>query len=192
MRWGFKEEAKRLAVEVRKEVGLSPLEPLDPRRLADEYGFPVYTIGQLADACPPEAVAYLTEDGRAVFSAALVPCGTGKFVLDNDSHADTRRRASIAHEMAHVLLEHPFRGALLNVEGCRAGDPDHEEEADWLGGELLIPYTAALAAAGKHWDDDIVADICKVSVRYAAMRMNASGARLVIKRQAARRVRPRS
>jgi Zn-dependent peptidase ImmA (M78 family) len=84
---------------------------------------------------------------QATFSAALVPFGSKRLIIENSAHSSTRRRVSIAHEMAHVLLEHELDSTLLTLEGCRAVDKEAEEEADQLGGELMIPYQAALTAA---------------------------------------------
>jgi hypothetical protein len=189
VRRGFKEHAKRLALEVREEIALGPLDRLDPRALAAEYGIPVYTVTSLARACDPDVAEWLGGAGQAVFSAALVPCGTGRLIVDNDLHAPTRRMSSIAHEMAHVLCEHRFAQVLVTADGCRAADRDDEAEAEWLGGELLITYTAATAAARAGWSDQQVADAYGVSPRRAGMRMNASGARLVVQRQRAARAR---
>lgn len=189
MRHGFKEHAKRLALEVRAEIGLGPLDPLDPRRVADEYGIPVYTVSDIARACDPAVAGWLAGPGRDAFSAALVPCGTARFIVDNDLHALTRRMSSLAHEMAHVLSEHEFTDVLVTAEGCRAASREDESQADWLGGELLITYAAAVTAARAGWDDQQVADAYGVSPRRAAMRMNASGARVIVQRQRAARAR---
>lgn len=183
-----KEAARRLALEVRAEVGLDPLDPLEPRLLADSYGIPVLAIGELRRLSAATA-DYLSAPGRAVFSAALVPVGTGMFIVDNDAHADTRRRASLAHEMAHVLWEHRFTEALIYADGCRAVQPDVEEEADRLGHELLVTTVATRRAASHGWTDEAVAETYGVSVPYARMRMNRSGARLIAQRAAKRRTR---
>jgi IrrE N-terminal-like domain len=82
--------------------------------------------------------------------------------------------------MSHLVLEHEFGRVLLTGDGYRAFSPDKEEEADWLGGELLIPYAAAERAARLDWDDEQVADAYDVSVPLARMRMNYSGARRVV------------
>ncbi len=189
MRRGFKEDAKRLALEVRAEIGLGPLDRLDPRALADEYGIRIYTLSGLASACDPAVRDWINGVGQGVFSAALVPCGTARFIVDNDLHALTRRMSSIAHEMAHVLCEHQFSEVLVTADGCRAANREDEAQADWLGGELLITYTAAMAAARASWDDQQVAGAYGVSPRRAAMRMNASGARMIVHRQRAARAR---
>jgi Zn-dependent peptidase ImmA (M78 family) len=104
------------------------------------------------------------------------------FLLDNDSHALVRRRNSISHEMSHIVLEHAFDRVLIGLDGCRCFDRDKEDEATWLAGELLIPYAAAEQAARANMTDPEVADIFDVSLQLAAMRMNYSGARTVIKR----------
>lgn len=186
MRRGAVEESKRLALEVRAEIGVGTYDPLDPTLLAKEYGIPVMPISELF-GCPAETVARLAEPGNAWFSAALVPCGKGMFIVENDAHTPARRRASLAHEMAHVLWEHDFTTVLVNGDGCRAADPAIEEEADRLGGELLIPFKATLAAARRECGDKDVANYFEVSVPYARMRMNRSGARTIVSRQRAAR-----
>jgi Zn-dependent peptidase ImmA (M78 family) len=192
LRHGFKAHARRTAVEVRAELGLGPYERLDPYVLAAEYGIPIYAVSRLAASCDPAVAAWVNGPGRGVFSAALVPIGTGRFIIDNDLHAATRRASSIAHEMAHILCDHEFTEALITAEGCRAASREDENQAEWLGGELLITEAAALAAARNGWDDQQVADAYGVSPQRAAMRMNASGARLRVQRERAARTRARS
>lgn len=188
MRHGFKAHAKRLAVEVRAEIGLGPYERLDPRDLAAEYGIRIYTVAALATACDPAVADWVRGPGQGLFSAALVPFGTGRFIIDNDLHAPTRRASSIAHEMAHVLCEHEFTEVLITADGCRAASREDEDQADWFGGELLIPEAAAVRAARADWTDQQVADAYGVSPRRAAMRMNASGARQRVRRERAARI----
>jgi len=184
MRRGFKTEAKKLVLEVRTELGLGASVRFDPYALADEYGIPVYSVSDLAqqeDA--QQAGAHYALNRPSTFSAALVPLGNGRFILDNDNHAPVRRRNSISHEMSHVLLEHAFASILLTCDGCRSVDKDKEEEADWLAGELLIPYAAAERAARLNLTDEQVAQMFDVSTQLAAMRMNYSGARIIVARK---------
>ncbi|WP_204009014.1 ImmA/IrrE family metallo-endopeptidase [Virgisporangium aurantiacum] len=75
------------------------------------------------------------------WSAALVPDGTGMYIVENTAHQPERRRSNIAHEMAHVVLEHTFGHVLIGGDatsgGCvNAGDRRQEEEAAELGAEL--------------------------------------------------------
>lgn len=48
----------------------------------------------------------------------------------------------------------------------------------WLGGELLIPKEGALDCAKRGLSDLEVAEVYRVSPQLAAMRLNASGARI--------------
>jgi hypothetical protein len=89
------------------------------------------------------------------------------------------------------LLEHGFGEAVLFADGCRLLDPEIEEEATWLSGELLIPSGGALWAARQQLSDAEVADLFEVSPSMAAMRMNASGARKRATRENAARTRRR-
>lgn len=183
MRRGFKEGGKRLAVEIRDELGLDAFARLDPRQLAELYGIPVYPLTEMDRwGCSDATLEHHADDETATFSAALIPCGSSRLIIDNDCHAPTRRRASLAHEMAHVLLEHPFGAAILTADGCRAVAPEIEDEATWFGGELLIPFRATLMWAKRGASDNDVAQHHGVSLRYAGWRMNASGARKIAQR----------
>lgn len=190
MRRGFKTEAQKLALELRAELGVDAYERFDPYALADEYGIPVFRLSDLGqDPAAREAAAHYAQDGSATFSAALVPAGNKRIILDNDAHDPRRRRNSVSHEMSHLVLEHEFGQVLLTGDGYRAFKPDNEEEADWLGGELLIPYAAAERAARLDWADEQVADAYDVSIQLARMRMNYSGARRVVANKRAFRTR---
>jgi hypothetical protein len=187
-RHGFKAEAARIALAERAELGLGVNDPLDPWALAEHWGVPVYPADDMAAwGCSTEAIDYIASDGLGRFDAMLVPHGTGRFIIENTTHAITRRHSTISHEMAHVILEHEFGLTILSDDKCRAGDPRAEAEADWLGGELLIPTDAAKVAALAGATDAEVALHFHVSERRAAMRMNVSGARTIALRRDARR-----
>ncbi len=187
MKLGFKTRAATLALEVRAEVGLGPHDALDPRVIAAEYGVPVYTVSRLAATCPPETIKHVTRVAGRAFSAALVPFGTARLIVDNDSHDAGRRASSLAHEVAHLLLEHEFRDGPIVVDGCRLHDQEQEDEADWLAGELLLPNVAALRAARDGLSDDEVASRFAMSLERARMRMNLSGARKRVRYERGRR-----
>lgn len=171
-RRGFKTDSTALVAEVRSEVRVKALLPLDPILVAREYGVPVATPADLGwgrVALPEE------------FSAMTVFRGARRIIVMNGKHPLTRQRNSLAHELAHLLLEHqPVRHF---ENGARMWDPTMEHEADWLGGELLIPRQAALAIcrADEHVED--AAARFGVSVALMTMRLNASGARKQVERE---------
>ena len=178
LRRGFKKEAKELALEVRAELGTEVFAPLDPYALAQLYGIDVYDLRN--PVLPKESVRYLTEERPNVFSAALVPMTpSGAIIIENHIHPPRRRRSTMAHEMAHVLLEHKFGFLLTDESGCRTAVREIEEEAAELSGELLVPAEAARTAAFKGWSDQTVARHFDVSVAMARWRMNVTAARRI-------------
>lgn len=176
-----------LAVEERANLGLTVFEPLDLHLLAEEYGIPIYRLTDLADEQAREAVAYFSRDGSHHWSAALIPIGPSRLIIENDTHALARRRSSIGHELSHHLLEHPFAEMILTDDGCRRFDPKQEDQATYLSGQLLVPEQAARRAAFDGWTNDQVAQRFGVSMQFAQMRMKGVRvfAQRALKKQAA-------
>ncbi|MFF4985477.1 ImmA/IrrE family metallo-endopeptidase [Streptomyces sp. NPDC001046] len=190
MRRGFKAEAKRLALEVRDELEVDAHAPLNPYELAALYGVAVFSLSDIAEGKSElaSALAHFTSVRPDAFSAAVIPVGTGRVILENCGHDPQRRVSTLAHEMAHVVLEHSF-STLLRTSGgeCRESDREQEAEAAELSGELLIPSDAALRLAYRNTPDERVAEHFGVSLKFAQWRMTATGARIRAMRAAARR-----
>ena len=185
---GFKTKARNLALEVREEVGIGAHDTIDVYGLAELYGLKVIDLSRLSDfGCPSDSLDYFLNDGSASFSAAVVPVGSAHLIIVNDRHVPVRQRSSMAHELAHVLLEHDFPGSLCTDSRCRAYDDEAEEQAHLLGGELLITTTEAHRLAVYGVSDRDVAQKHGVSERFAKMRMDSSGGRLIARRAAAKR-----
>lgn len=185
---GSKAEFARHALEVREECGFDLHEPVDVYLIADTYGIRVTALSELAKSgCSNEALDYFLKSGSGSFSAAAVPVGRAVMILENDAHAPTRRKTSVAHELAHILREHSFPFSICTDGKCRAVDGDLEEEADLFAGELLIPTKAAQRLAIFGWSDRQAAELHGVSERYAAMRLDRSGGRLIANRAKAKR-----
>ncbi|MES3640168.1 ImmA/IrrE family metallo-endopeptidase [Mycobacterium intracellulare] len=178
MRRGFKTEAKHLALELRAEIGLDAHEPFDPYTFAAEYGI---SVVQLSDLDGPARDHFLRANGSSL-SGALIPVGTGVAILENDAQPLARRRTTMCHELAHVVLEHQF-GVSLSADERKCGlGGDQEDEADWLSGEMLIPYDGAFRLARANATDQHAAHVFDVSLAVARWRMNHSGARKVVER----------
>ena len=174
LRWGFKSEATALAREVRAELGLSPLDRLDPRRLAQHLEIPVVGLSELA-ANLAGAQHFLDKD-RGAFSAMTVFDGHRRMIVHNDSHSEARQNSNLAHELAHPLLFHEPSPALDRTTGCRNWNNNNEEEADWLGGELLVTIEMALIVARGRLSASIARERWGVSNQMLRWRLNASGA----------------
>src|SRR6266568_2892038 len=114
---------KQVALEERAGLGLTCYDRLDPYLLAHEHRIAIYPIDELPDEyCSHEAVAHFTIRRSTVWSAALIPVGTARIIIENTAHALPRRWATIAHELSHHLLEHTFDSILLADDGCTRFD----------------------------------------------------------------------
>jgi len=143
LRRGFKADAERLAIDVRAELGLGVLDPFDCIELCKRLGVPVLTVPELMSAGASQRSIRCLLLPNARFSALTVAAGTRRLIVYNPAHPAGRRANSLAHELSHILLEHPLLPALGNG-GCRLWNSTLEGEADWQAGALLVPRDSAL------------------------------------------------
>jgi hypothetical protein len=182
VRWTHK-LMREVVAEERDELGLAVTDKFDPYLLAEKHGIPVYGLSTLSTwGAGAAAQAHFAGINAGKWSAALIPLGHNRFIVEHDGHAVVRRRASIAHELGHLLLEHEFGAALIGVDHERVFDPAREKEAAFMAGELLIPEEAARKAAFANWSNDQVSIAYGVSTQFAQMQMK--GMRVVAQRTA--------
>jgi len=171
-----------MAQEVRAELGLRPVDPLDPLRLAAHLDIPVIPLSALkGDA--PEVFRHFSRTDRSAFSAITVFSGPRRVIVHNDSHSAGRQNSNVAHELSHGLLLHPPRPP-LDGYGNRDWDSNQELEADWLAGVLLVPDEAAILIVRRELPSPVAAEVYGVSERMMTFRLNMSGARLRVQRAA--------
>jgi len=178
-------EMQRLALDVRDEVGLDAHEVFDPHLFTNLYGIDVIQVSTLD--CRPEVMDHFAATRSEVFSGALMPLTSGLAIIENDHHESVRRKSTLFHEIAHVVLEHKFSARVVSDQGCGATEPEQEKEAAKFSGELIIPFEAARKMAWRDLTDEAVAEFHKISVQMAGWRMNASGARKIVSRARRRR-----
>lgn len=179
-----------VASEERADLGLGPDDRLNPYALASLHAIPVYPIDELDDEVRAvAAIKRFTTTGQSLWSAALIPVGNGRLIIENTAHLAVRRMSSIAHELAHHLLEHSFDEILLNAEKkCRQFDKGGPGPVP--SGELLIPRKAARKAAFAGRTNEDVAERFGVSTQFAQMQMAGPrkfAERALAKQAAARR-----
>ncbi len=137
---------REVVAEERLEQGVGDRGSLNPYALAAANGVDIYAIDEFPDEhCSHAAVEHFTSTRQAAWSAAPIPIGSARIILENVSHDPCRRRSSIAHELGHCLLEHDFDDVILTDDGCRKFNPVHEKQAKYFSGELLVPEAAARA-----------------------------------------------
>lgn len=190
LRRGFKTEAAALAHEVRAELGLAPLDRLNPLELALHLGIPIVPLSELS-ASSPGAQHFLSVEQKA-FSALTVFAGHRRMVVHNDSHSEARQNSNLAHELAPALLRHEPAAALDSETGCRDWNDTKEQEAEWLGGELLVTSEMALAVARGQLTRQEARKRLGVSDAMLSWRINKTGAiRRVERERAWRRAKKR-
>jgi hypothetical protein len=168
--------ADRLAGAVRSELALGVHDRFDPLRLADLYGVPVCALTDLVDeGADASSVHRLTALDPGCFSAGTVFVGSSRLIIVNPVHPPGRSANSLAHELAHLLLEHT-PGPAIGPGGCRVWDQDMEDEATVLASVLLVPREAALACARVGLPHPVGAARFGVSVDLMRWRTNHSGA----------------
>ncbi len=174
LRRGFKKEVNAIVKEIRGELGLTMMAPLDAWALAEHLDIPMVTLSSMNDVIP-DAVHHFSVVNSSEFSAMTVFCGTRRMIVYNDSHTKGRQASDIAHEVSHGLLLHPPRPA-LNENGCRNWNDTVEDEAQWLAGALLISEEAALGIARKELPVDQAATLYGVSLQMIRWRLGVTGA----------------
>jgi Zn-dependent peptidase ImmA (M78 family) len=174
MRRGFKSEAERIASEVRERLGCGENDPVPLDSLATDLGVEIMSADQLVPIERLEELQHLQDDA---FSAATLRRRDGRrVVVFNPLHANGRTRSNQAHELSHIVLQHTLRTiekvGEMSFVTC---DIEQEEEADWLGGCLLLPRPILLQAAKRGKSPQQIAEEYQTSEPMARFRLNASG-----------------
>jgi hypothetical protein len=174
LRRGFKSEAEAISAEIREELGIGISDRLDCVALAEQLCIPVAPITALEPyGASPEAIGSLLA-ANSGFSAFTVCCGPRVRIFYNPRHPPGRQANSLAHELSHVLLEHEPHPA-VGGDGRRVWDAEHEAEADWLAGALLVPREGALIVLSRGLDTMRAAAHFGVSVQLFSWRANQTG-----------------
>lgn len=173
MRRGFKTEAEARSIQIRAEMGLKALDPIDPAALAKHVGAEV----RMADALTSiERLVQLEEVQPGAFSACTFSLGDRHIIVVNPLSSAPRRASDIAHEVAHILLRHEVKAVeQVGSFSFFTCDPDEEQEANWLAGCLLLPRPLLAAAARKRMTPSAVAEAHGVSEQMASYRFRATG-----------------
>jgi Zn-dependent peptidase ImmA (M78 family) len=188
MRRGFKSEAERLAVSIRERLGCSDDEPAPLDRLAQEAGARMVPADQLVDRSRLEDLEALQPDA---FSAATFRrSGGDRVIVYNPLHSAGRTRSNQAHEIAHIVLDHNVRTIeRIGTFQFLTCDVEQEEEADWLGGCLLLPRSLLLKAASRGMGAEKIAEKYETSEPMARFRLNTSGVLVQVGRARAAKAR---
>lgn len=130
LRRGFKSEAERIAKDVWTAMGLDAGDPMDAIALAKHAGCIVHPADSLVDIAKLKTL-YAIQDNA--FFACTFEISAGRHaIVYNPLMNDARRNSDIAHEVAHILLDHRLsRLEQLGDVAFLSCDRRQEEEAGW-------------------------------------------------------------
>ena len=174
LRRGFKSEAERIARRVRTDLGIGVASSVAPEDLATLLGIEVRAGDELI---PLSRFCELESIQPGAFSACtLQPSPDRLVVVYNPRSAKTRRQSDVAHEIAHILLDHELsRLERLGDVTFFSCDAMQEEEANWLSGCLLLPRALLLAEVHKGANATEIAEKYGVSEVLARYRLGVTG-----------------
>jgi Zn-dependent peptidase ImmA (M78 family) len=188
---GFKSSCERSALEKRTELGLRPLDRLDPYQLAKQLGVIVRYPSDIP-GLSSECLKRLLQDDPDGWSAVSLRRGSRTLVIMNSEHSKVRQASDLMHELAHILLAHtPTRVDVTEDMQLllRTHDRNQEDEADWLAGCLLLPRPVVMSVKRKRQTALEAAREYGVSVDMLNYRLNVTGVGIQEQRFQARRSR---
>jgi hypothetical protein len=186
LRRGFKTWCENAARGYRRELGLKPIEALDPKLLAKSLEVTIWTPGEIPGV-PAASLRQLTVVDPSGWSAVTICVGNKSLIITNDRHSRERQNNSITHELSHLILKHKPAQVFVSNTGqmmLSVYDPLQEEEADCLSGTLLVPRDALLHVLELGYDHGRAAAHFVVTKDLLTMRINLTGvARQLANRQ---------
>lgn len=112
------------------------------------------------------------------WSAVTISVRKSSVIVVNSSHSGTRQNNSVAHEAAHLILEHQATQSFVTADGMvvmREYNGANEEEAICLAATLLVPREGLVHFLTKRWTDEQLAAHFAVSQDLLRMRKNVTG-----------------
>lgn len=181
---GFKAEAERIAQRVRADAHVGRSARLKLKSVAESLDVRIVSAQELV---PIETLHEIERIQAYSFSACTFEINERHVIVFNPIRSRPRRRSDIAHELAHIILEHDLTEIqYLNDVPFRTCRPDEEQQATALGGTLLLPRPALLEQARKGATVDQVAKKFGVTKQMAQFRWNSTGVERQVAAEAAR------
>ena len=189
MRRGFKSWCESTSGEYRAALGIANHEALDTSALAEHLDVLVWTPEDIPDLSTSSLHQLTVLDGES-WSAVTLSFNDINLIIINSSHAPVRKRSSLAHELAHLILRHKPGRIDISAAGhllLSSYDKEQEEEADWLAGTLLVPRSGLVRAYRETRDVAALAGHFEVSKDLLQWRLRMTGVAIQAARARQRR-----
>jgi Zn-dependent peptidase ImmA (M78 family) len=170
---GFKANAEREALRLRRELHLGDTDALNVDDLADHLKVKIVSAEKLVSHTRLEELERIQ---AYAFSAATFQVSGRNIVVTNPLRAPDRRASDVAHELSHLVLKHDLT-EIREVNGMpfRTCRPDEEEQATAFGGTLMLPRPLLLGAVRRQWGPAQIAEHYGVTEEMARYRYNTTG-----------------
>ena len=135
------------------------------------------------------ALRQLTVEDAGSWSAVTLGQDSRPLVILNSAQSLARQASSLAHELAHLILNHRMDQTVLSAEGFllrEAWNKEQEEEAAWLGATLLVPRAGLLTAYRASQGLRCLAEHFGVSQDLIRWRLSTTGVRRQTRRHKVR------
>lgn len=175
-RRGFKTWCESTSIQVRRNLGFAPADPLPPETLATSLRVQLWSPADVS-MLAPDVIDRLCTEHASAWSAVTLPGANGHVVLFNPAHSPERRASDIMHELAHLLLEHEPGNVFFGANGLalRTHNKDQEDEARWLSACLLLNRECLFLIRRKGWTTEQACAHFGVSGEMLSFRQQTSG-----------------
>lgn len=168
---GFTGRAERLAEDFRSQLNIHPCDHLCAFELAKYLGVCVCEATEYG--IEPELLERLT-GWSGLF---LVNQYGEKIIIHNTYHPPGRQQSTVMHELAHLVCQHPLPAEVLIPElpFLRRYEPQHEQEAEYLGATLQMTRKGLVWACRRKMTTEQIAHYFKASHEMVDYRLRISG-----------------
>jgi hypothetical protein len=181
---GEAERIEQFALAAKRCLDLHDQAVVDPWDAAKRIDVDV--LGhKFFDQFPEDLRRQILSAGSAHWSAGTVVVPPHAAIVLNPTHSLTRQRATLAEELAHLVMGHP-PSRIDPVTGFRTFEASIESEAFGVGGAMILPYSRLFALVNRGATAGEIANQFSISEQFAEYRINRAGLRRVHrKRQSA-------
>lgn len=173
LKYGFKAQCEKQALEFRTQLGLLPHQPINPFLFAQWLKVPCIPHDEACDYGPEFECLK-----QGCWSATLIRGADAAIIVFNSSLASVRIWSSIVHEIAHFILGHRTDPLFSNFPLFQRNYTEaQEEEADCLSYILLLPRPMIENYARRRIQAQIIMEDTGLSLELVRYRISISGVR---------------
>jgi len=174
---GFKSWCENVSVQIRKDLTISPMEPVDVKSLSNWLGIEIRSPNQIP-GLESKWTDVLLKSDPAAWSAVTLATNSKTWIIVNSSHSKARQASDLTHELSHLLIGHEAARVDISPDGLlmlSTYNRDQEDEANWMAGCLLLPREALGFIIRQQVDFETAAKKYGVSRDMLRWRINVTG-----------------